>query len=189
MSVNWTIFENAVVPYFKSGLIAKNTDDAARYISDIYDISVKTAATSYGNLTLTTNKAALFLNLKAAFSLMFSAGSLNVSSSAYTLMATGFISYWLGGIMAPLPPHLPAILPAFPNACQVVFPGDVATLSKMLTTALSDFSFIKTPKMSATLLMLALKTHLLSITGLYFGLMPVGLSILPGPPTPWVGIF
>lgn len=189
MAVNWGLFTSAITPYFASGLIASNTADSARYIADIYDISVKTASTPFGNFAGATNKPILFTNLKTAFDLMFGAGQLDVSGSAYTVMAIGFIGYWTGATMMPFPPIPPNILPAIPNACQVVFPGSPNMLSTMLKFALSSVPLIKTPPMSAALLSMALQIHLTTISGLYFGLIPSVTGVIPAPPIPWTGIF
>lgn len=189
MAVNWVLFESAIRPYFNSGLIPSNTDDAANYIANIYDTAVRMGSTAFGNFTLNTNKPALVTNLKIAFKLMHGAGGTPVESSAYTVMATGFITYWLGATMSPLPPHPPTILPAVPNACQVLYPGDVASLSKSLQNALTNLKLIKTAGLSTTLLSLALKIHLMSISGIYLGLVPVVVGVAPFPPVPWTGIF
>jgi hypothetical protein len=189
MAVNWTIFEQAIRPYFKSGIIPSNTDDAANYIANIYDTAVRVGSTAFGNFTLSTNKSILVSSLKTAFKIMHSAGNIPISKSAYTVMATGFVGYWTGATMSPLPPHPPTVLPAVPSACFVVYPGDIASLSVNLENALTNFSLVKTASMTTTLFSLALKMHLLTVTGFYLGLFPYAITLAPFPPIPWVGIF
>jgi hypothetical protein len=115
---------------------------------------------------------------------------LNPLDKTFDIIANGISLTLMNSGLLPIPPIPPTLIPnySFPYPCIVLFPGDVINLKKDLKRALSDNALIKTPQLATQLLQLALQKYLMTIGGLYFGMLYVGTAIIPAPPIPWIGI-
>ena len=108
----------------------------------------------------------------------------------FEIIAGGISLTLMLGNLLPIPPIPPTVLPnyAVPLPCSILFPGDIKSLAKDLKTSLSDDASIKTPALTCDLLQLALQKYLMTVGGLYFGLLPIGAVMVPAPPIPWLGL-
>lgn len=114
----------------------------------------------------------------------------NPLDKTFDIIANGISLTLLNMGLVPVPPVPPTVAPnfMFPYPCVLLFPGDVKNLAKDLKRALSDNALIKTPPLAAQMLQLALQKYLMTVGGLYFGMLFVGVALVPAPPIPWIGI-
>lgn len=110
--------------------------------------------------------------------------------SAFLLTATQIILAWTSAQFNSAIPMPGYVAPT--SGYAILFPGDPSSLSKDLAKAFF-IAQSETDSNSAFLahtngLIEAYSKHLLSITGIYNGLVPAVPSPIPGPPISWVGI-
>jgi len=99
--------------------------------------------------------------------------------------AAGIISAWMTTQISPLPMHLPATIPT--TGIKILFAGEPMSLATGLFSAFNAGN----TGLHASILAGVLKIHLMTISGVYNGLMPNPAVVPPmiaTPPIPWVGI-
>ena len=101
--------------------------------------------------------------------------------------ATETVNYWAGVIWTPFPPPPGYVSPTV--GVTVLMGGTVSPLDVGLYTAFnSPPANTPTGNIICGKLISAFTNHLLTVQGLYNGLIPGVPSPIPGPPFPWVGV-
>jgi len=184
MAINWETFKNNMTVYLTAN-IAPSSLDFARFFLTQFDLSLKTA-TNYFQQPLGVTK------LLAAQGYISTSLSLNTANSnsdkTFGIISKSISMMLLTTILIPGIPIPPTILPNLIVPNQILIPGNVSGLAKDLKTALGANPEIKNPKLATKLLVLALQKYLLTVGGLYYGLIFAGLAIIPAPPIPWLGV-
>lgn len=182
MAVNWKLLKNQLSYIFETNP-PDSESDAAKKITDAYVASISTGTTLLQNQVIKYNKVILQNSLHSSFLIARTTGKPNLK-----IMASGFVGFWTAAQFNPLPPHPPTISPSpiVPN-CVVTYPGDVVSLETQLKVAFSNFPGKKS-SLTINMLILALKTHLTTISGIYNGMIPGVPVPTPSPPIPWIGV-
>lgn len=170
MPVNWTQFEQRLTDYFESKS-AKNEDDAAKFIVDMYDAAIRGGAKDimFQNIVLQVNKQVFLNAVKSAFKLAkISIAKKNSDRVIRTLFNSGLIGYWTGATLGLTTPP-PGTVGIVSNI--VTFPGLPPNVSVENTDD---------PKKLAKELSTKFRVHLLSIKGITTALVPAP----PGAPIP-----
>jgi len=113
-----------------------------------------------------------------------------VIEAAFLPTAASFITAWTSAIFNPAIPMPGYISPT--TGYTIIFPGEPTLLAKDLAKAFfiaqteSDENSAYTAH--TTSLVEAYSKHILTISGLYNGLIPAVPTPIPGPPIPWVGV-
>lgn len=183
MPINWKLIESQLDITFNH--MKPNSElDSAIAIANAYEAGMLSATTILQNTLITYNKPLLISNLNSAFLLARTTSKLNIK-----LIASGFIGFWSSAMLSPLPMHPPTIAPSpLLPPCIVTYPGDIALLETALKTAFITFSG-KTSNLAIQSIILALKSHVSTISGVYNGMVVSPTGMIPSPPIPWVGIF
>ena len=170
--IDWNAFENNLVSYFESQR-AKSEDDAAKYISELYDRYVKLGVTQYRNTIATSNtktlKSFIFLGLTDA------RNGLNLQRTSQRI-SQGVMLYWRGVTMGvEFPP-----------------PGSIQVVTNVITFPGIPFNILirnsTSTRALARNLTLGLKTHALTISGINTSLVPVPGGPPVPTPFPWKGL-
>lgn len=187
--VDWRGFEKNLEEYFTNVNSNRSIKETAQRLTNYYFNAVMGGQTIFGNKVMYINKKALENAFRIAFTLQ-SNSKKDLGMLCYYIIAFGVIRSWSTAKLSPLPPVPPSVLPSpIPNSCTVLFPGSPLPLGTFLQIGFSKFTSIKTPKLSAKFISLALQFHLKTVSGIYIGLMPTAVGPVPSPPIPWVGIF
>jgi hypothetical protein len=215
----WPLFTAALTPWFTyqldrslstsgvatverkgmEGLSALDGADAsatAEVITAEYQLAMRLAVVvPYMNPILPGRvngwKKGPFLNgFKQGFKMMAESPN-DLGIAPYMLMAAGVVASWVGPVkFQPAPPHPPN---TFPNGmflpdrvCHTVTPGLPFPLTSMIQAAFTCGS----ASMIAPLLVSAFSAHLMTIGGVYNGMIPIAPPpmITAGPPVPWYGV-
>jgi hypothetical protein len=170
--INWNKFQSDLESYFTRHQ-AKSESDMAKYIADLYDRYVKFGKEQYGNSILSSDKTILERFIYLGLLNARSGQPLRKTSERFS---QGILLYWGKVKMQTLVPP--------PTAVQSV--SNVITLPGIPLNIPISNTFDK--KLLAKNLTLAFKTHLLTVTGVNTGLVPVpGGGTVPTP-FPWIGI-
>lgn len=181
MPANWSTFKNLMKPYIES-FVSTGAAHSAKKIADAYEATVQAqASTMFGNVVLKGNRTVLENALKTGIQMNYNTMD-KTDERPYRVIALGFVSYWAGAVFNPLPPAPPCVAPTV--GVQVMFPGEPLSLAKGIKKSFQ----IGNAETGINLFMLALQTHMKTISGTYMGLIPSPTGVLPSPPIPWVGI-
>ena len=101
--------------------------------------------------------------------------------------ANSIVAFWQAVQWNPIPPPLGYISPT--TGHTVISGGTPTPLNIGLWNAFNNVpSQVPMGNVISTKLISAFTTHLLTITGVYNGIIPAVPSPVPGPPFPWVGV-
>ena len=185
MSANWGMFISQV----SVGSQPTSEEQTAMHYADLYMAAIATATQSiYKNtiIPITVNKQSIVTGLVTAFKTIKALGPTPPTPAQFLPAAGGFIAAWSGAQFSPLPAHIPATVHT--TGLTLLFPGEPSTLAAGLLGAFTAGN----KQLHATILAGILKIHLLTISGVYNGLMPNPGALIPPmiatPPIPWVGI-
>lgn len=173
----------------------------ADHITAQYQLMHLYTQTTFGHLIAPRgggwNKKAFKYSWTLGF-LMQANNAKSMSIAPYTLMAAGTVQSWVP--KSPMPPGLkflpmPTIPSLFPGphpapptgaVCHSVFPGSPTPLNAMIMAAFNSGSAYTI----APILADAFMKHLMTITGVYWGMMPspAGPPVPNPAPMPWTGV-
>lgn len=171
----------------------------AKAIADEYHLAILSAFQGPRKLNPATHsgplnglKNGIFLAILAALKVMHTTGA---KPSTLLMMPIGaaVVAYWAGtmvpGSFSPLP--APPVYTVYSPGVVVLFPGDPRPIVKGFKNAFSkydgelDFN-IALSKMLDDIID-GFKQHLNTVSGIYFGMAPAGVAVVPVV-TPWKGI-
>jgi hypothetical protein len=188
MAVLWPGFQATVAPYLDAP-IEKTESDTAKIIADAYGVAVATAMISLipGSTIISAPPTTGIEN-----AILDTFNQIKDSEGPPTPLmflgwATETVSYWAAVQWNPLPPPPGYVSPT--SGVTVLTGGTPSPLDVGLWTAFNNPP-APTPMGSIICgkLISAFTTHLLTVNGLYNGLIPAAPSPVPGPPFPWVGV-
>lgn len=172
MPIQWDILEDQLAQFLKTHR-AQSERDTANYLSDKYDIFIKTGRTQYGNGIATSNKTVLNNFIYLA---LLDAKRGKPLDKVADKISLGIVLYWRSVTMQIIIPP-PTAISVVTNV--VVFPGTAIKFPIRNTTDASVFS---------KNLILSFKLHVKLIKGINTALVPAP----PGNPVPvafaWSGI-
>ena len=176
MAVVWPGLQSGITAYLTSKS-AKSEKDLANKIATLYNASVQTAFPTLvpGATPIGLAPKMIESGFVASFKLGKALGGSPTTPATWMPAAAGLVTYWTAKTFNPaIPP--PGGVPGGVNI--VVFPG--------VPPAPQLFSAFKaqTPAGVASALVGAFTTHLLSVTGTWTGVTPVGVPLV----VPWVGL-
>lgn len=186
--INWRQFEDNIIEFYDSVDSSRTMFSSAQRIATIFQQSMMEAETMFGQKVLSINVKPFEISLFSAFAMQY-ASPILLGILPYQIIAYGLLTSLLTIQISGYPMIPPTISPLPPKPNIVLFPGQPQYLALMLKFAMADFVQIKTTKMSAKLLTLALRLHLTTVSGIYLGMLPSINGLIPAPPIPWVGIF
>ena len=190
MAINWLPFNNNMTLYLSS-YAAKDTESFVDFFITQLNVVLLTATTPTGNIVLAPNLIKIAKPLSANLMAERITGYKNDNNTIKTLelIATYIGNGMVGTVLSPIPSIPPTILPnPLLIPCVITSPGDVKGLATDLKRSLSTNQSIKTPPMAVKLMELSLRKYLLTVGGVYNGLVYVGTATLPAPPIPWTGL-
>lgn len=114
----------------------------------------------------------------------------DTTDKTFDIIADGISLTLMMTNLLPVPPMPPTTLPNYsvPYPCLIIIPGDIKGLAKDLKTAMNDNAATKTPDLCSQMIGLALQKYVMTVGGLYFGLLYIGVGFVPAPPIPWLGL-
>jgi hypothetical protein len=187
MAALWSVFQATVVPYLDTP-IKKTEVDTAKVIADAYGVAVATAMISLIPQS-TIISAPSTIGIENAILDTFN--QIKDSEGTPTpIMFLGWaaetVKYWAGVNWAPIPP--PGYISPT-TGVTVLTGGTPSPLNVGLWNAFNNPpNSIPMGNIICAKLITAFTTHLLTVNGLYNGLIPAAPSPIPGPPFPWVGV-
>lgn len=185
MSVDWSGFKSNMTEYFKNNG-AKDASECAKKLATEYENAIKTAVTKTGNKILKTGNFIILENgFKLAFETMLKS-PINLKLLPYTILASSIVAYWIPVSLNPLPPVPPTISPT--TGFTLNFFGLPTPLDKGLQKAFNS-GFENPVEVVVDNLILCLKVHMSTISGVYNGLIPAVPNPVPSSPIPFVGLF
>jgi len=178
--------KSALKKYFSDvGIENEGTDNAkvtktaaktAKKIADEYEKAIKGMKTPNGHGPLSYNKAGLQKAFEGAFKMMESDTTGASKSAAGAMMGTGFVMFWTGAMMKPMPPS-PGQSAGIAN--PVVMPG--APIPVVMGGPNDD------PGTLGNAIVSAAEKHSKTIAGIHNGLS-VPTPATPPLPVPWATI-
>lgn len=188
MAVVWPKFQSDVAQWLDSTK-EKKESDTAKKIADAYGTAVSTAMISLipGSTIISTPPTkGIETAILNTFNRM-KESDLPPTPPMFLEWATSTVSFWQGVQWNPLPPPPPFVSPT--TGVAVLTGGTPTPLDVGLWTAFNNPP-VSTPmgNIIAGKLVAAFTTHLLTVNGLYNGLIPSPAGPVPGPPFPWVGV-
>ena len=189
MPVLFPSFASAVAPYLDAP-IEKTEVDTAKIIADSYGVSVASAMITLipGSTIISAppTKPIEDAILDTFNQIKDSEGP--PTPPMFLKWATEIVKYWDAVTWTPIPPPLGYVLPT--TGVTVLTGGTPSPLDVGLWAAFNNPP-APTPMGSIICgkLILAFTKHLLTVNGLYNGLIPAPPAPpIPGPPFPWVGV-
>ena len=181
--VNWESFKQKLLN-FNNGKQSGSLEETAIFYSNLYYTNVINASLLLGNVVI-ISPAGLsilydgFLNFFSS-NITLQSGTIDISKTIP--LANAIIDFWKIQTFSPLPPHPPATLPA--PGVVIDFYGEPNSIASLLLA-----SFITGISQSfVDLFTNALKIHLTTIRGNYYGTIPN-----PSGPIPvivsWIGVY
>jgi hypothetical protein len=187
MPANWGSFINTVAPFLDQST-PKTERDTAKIISNSYKLAISSATISNipGSTIITTPPPIQMENtILETFDKTKESGKKTIPPY-YTNWANSISSFWLQTQWSPFPPP-GYVSPTVGVTTQ--FSGDINGLSIGLYNAFNNPpSPVPIGNLICTKLITAFQTHLITVTGLYNGLIPTPTGPIVGPPFPWLGI-
>ena len=110
----------------------KDTGKTAKKIADEYEKAIKGMKTPNGHGPLSYNKSALEKAFKGAFDMLDADKTGALKSAAGAMMGAGFVGFWAGAMMKPMPPSPgqsagianPVVSPGAPIPVSIPGPTD-----------------------------------------------------------------
>jgi len=188
MAIQWNIFQSAVAPWLDTA-VEKEHADTAGIIADAYGIAIKQAVISLipGSMITSTPPTTGIENaiLNALDQIKDSENS--PTPAMFATWAAETVLFWQSVQWSPMPPAPGYISPT--SGVTVLTGGTPSPLDMGLYNAF-DHSPSNDP-MGDTVcgkLIEAFANHLLTVQGLYNGIIPSPAGPIPGPPFLWVGV-
>ena len=172
--MNADLFKSLLKPYWESNSV-NDFDDAAEKIATAYHLSnIGNTQTFFGAKLINGDKDTLqkFLSIGMTVNFILKNKS-NDITPGFRLMSLGFCLYWASAVFSPVPPLPPIIVSTF--GVKIIFPGIPVGLDKGLKEAFDNTTIDST----LDSLCIALKLHLLTISGIYGGTVFVGTVPTP----------
>ena len=188
MAVIWPTFTSTVAPWLDAP-IEKTHADTAKVIADAYGVSVAS-----GMITLIPGSAIISAPPTKPIedAILDTFNQIKDSEGPPTppmflKWATETVKYWAAVTWTPMPPPPGYVSPT--SGVTVLTGGTPSPLDVGLWAAFNNPP-APTPMGSIICgkLVSAFTTHLLTVNGVYNGLIPAAPSPIPGPPFPWVGV-
>lgn len=188
MAVLWPGFQATVAPFLDAP-IAKTEADTANVIATAYGIAVKTAmiSTIPGSTIISTPPTTgIESSILNTFNLIKTSQG-PPTPIMFSEWAAQTVLFWQGVQWNPLPPPIGYISPTL--GVTVISGGTPTPLDVGLWAAFNNPPS-PTPmgQIICGKLIAAFTTHLLTVNGVYNGLIPAAPSPIPGPPFPWIGV-
>lgn len=188
MAILWPTFQATVAPYLDAP-IEKTESDTAKIIADAYGVAVSTAMITLipGSSIISAPPTTGIENaiLDTFSEIKDSEGP--PTPPMFLKWATETVNYWATVTWTPIPPPPGYVSPT--TGVTVLTGGTPSPLDVGLWAAFNNPP-APTPmgNIICAKLITAFTTHLLTVNGLYNGLIPAVPSPIPGPPFPWVGL-
>jgi hypothetical protein len=179
MAAVWPAFQSQLTSYLTAKK-AKNEDETAKKIGQLYHQAVKTAMPILvpGAMPIGGSSAIITNGFKASFKLGRALGKVPANPAIWSPAGLAVVTYWTGKTFNPAIPAPGGAPPATSHI--TTFPG-VPPIPQIYAAMQA-----RTAPGVASGLVAAFTTHLLSVGGLWTGFTP---SVPPVPlPFPWVGI-
>lgn len=188
MASLWQGFQATVAPYLDTP-IEKTESDTARIIANAYGVAVSTAMISMipgSTIVSAPPTIGIELAILDTFNQMKNSEG-SPTPPMFLGWANQTVSYWLGVQWNPLPPPPGYVSPT--TGVTTLTGGTISPLDIGLWSAFNNPP-ASTPmgNIICAKLINAFTSHLLTVNGLYNGLIPAAPSPIPGPPFPWVGV-
>jgi len=182
MAANWGTFQVKVVAFLK-GQQSSGFEETAAFFANEYDLAVRTSTLLMGNLAIPVSNMGVMSAFLVVFNLMYNS-PVELGPAPYMTLASQIVTtYWIPMQFNPLPPHPPTVAPS--PGVQVLFPGEPSSLGMGLYTAFNSGE----ETLVAAGLMQSFSMHMLTVSGVYNGLIPTATGLVPSPPIPWSGVF
>lgn len=184
MPANWAIFKSNMVKFFNDKS-AEELKDAADKIATEYDLAMKTALTMPPalNAFMGSDKTKISSGFEKSFQALLNKGDKPPTPADFMGAANGIIQYWQNASFNPMPAPSPAAGPAPGPQPAIVNPG----LPHPLAAGLMDAMGKGQAPAVASALVAEFTKHMLSIQGMYTGMVPSPAGPVPTP-FPFVGI-
>ena len=188
MAVLWPTFQSTVAPQLDNA-VDKEHSDTAGIIADAYGTAVKQAMIMLipGSMIISAPPTTGIENaiLNALDQIKDSENS--PTPAMFATWAAETVLFWQSVQWSPMPPPPPYVSPT--SGVTVLTGGTPSPLDTMLYNAFTHPpANIPMGNIICAKLILAFTTHLLTVQGLYNGLIPSPAGPIPGPPFPWVGL-
>jgi hypothetical protein len=210
MASDWSTFESNMKPVYDMSNTQMSIDELSDYHATEYVTAVKAA-----QILMTSSKVSIGITkdpiksaYKKAFTDLFNektpispnykgndpnpnqAESRKKIEDIFLPVATAICTEWLKEIFTPATAPPPYVSPT--SGYQVLIPGKPDALAKDLAKAFyiaqSELDNNTAYNLFITLLIAAYTKHLLTISGIFNGLIPAAPSPIPGPPFPWIAV-
>ena len=184
---NWLGFTSAVAPFLDAP-IGQTHEQTAQHIAQQYEIATRpTIITMIGApLIKTPFYGPMKQAIMDSFDMVKDSGGMP-KPIHFQPWANEIVNYWLGSVWSPLPPPIGYISPTVGN---IVLTGGTPTPLNVQICDAFILPRASTPmgNLICTKLVLAFTNHLMTVKGIYNGLIPAAPSPVPGPPFPWIGV-
>ena len=178
----------------------------ARKITDEYHLTISTAIQQSGgtirpinpaihNSALNTAKEAIFLAILGVLKVMHAERGPKPSIPLMLPIGAAVVAYWAAamtpGTFLPVPMPLTPLYTSPAPGTLVLFPGNPKPVAKGFKDAFSkydnerDFNTALSKMLDD--IIKGFEDHLASVSGIYVGLVPVGITVVPIV-TPWKGV-
>jgi hypothetical protein len=178
----------------------------ARKITDEYHLAIAASIQQVGgtarpinpaiyNSAMNTAKEAIFLAILGVLKVMHSDKGPKPSVPLMLPIGAAVVAYWAAamspGAFLPVPMPLTPIYTAPAPGVLVLFPGNPRPIAKGFKDAFSKYDnerdFNEALSKMLDDIIKGFEDHLASVSGIYVGLVPVGITVVPIV-TPWKGI-
>jgi hypothetical protein len=189
MPIVWSTFQLPVSQFLDTA-VPKSERDTARFIANQYVNTVRTAGITLipGSTIISTPPATEIENgIFQALDLMKSSSPSPPNPTMFLPWANATLSFWRAVVWSPIPPPPGYISPT--TGVTTLFSGTPSPLDIELWNAFNNTpANVPLGNVVCSKLITAFTNHLLTVSGIYNGLVPAVPSPIPGPPFPWVGI-
>ena len=184
MPANWAAFTAQITKFFNDKK-AKDVKEAADAIATEYDLAMKTALTMPPalNAFMGSDKTKISSGFEKSFQALFDKGDKPPTPADFMDAANGIIQYWQNASFNPMPAPPPAVGPAPGKQPAILNPGLPPPLAAGIMDAMGKG---QAPAVAAALVAEFTK-HMMSIQGMYTGMVPSPAGPVPTP-FPFVGI-
>ena len=177
--MSWSIFKSTLLPAMQSNTFGNNSEGFAKAFTLAYDIAIKSGKESISPIPLMKGNTSA---MEAQLITLLSQTQKSNSLTLLDVIGPAIISYWTGGIMAPIPPLPPA-------------PGAIKNIALTQGLVLNPGIWIPIPVLPnnnpSTFLdafISSARIHLTTISGLYIVLAQYPPPSPPAPGVlPWSG--
>jgi len=188
MAVQWPTFQSTVAPWLDS-TVEKTESDTAGIIADAYGIAIKSAMITVipGSTIISTPPTTGIENAILDTFNQIKDSEKPPTPPMFLSWAAETVLFWQSVQWSPLPPPPGYVSPT--SGVTVLTGGTPSPLDVGLYNAFNHpAANVPMGNVICGKLISAFTNHLLTVQGLYNGLIPSVPSPIPGPPFPWVGL-